>query len=240
MRAVGVHCRGRRACMDGRPPATATCPALLRGAAAVSAADGGVRPGPGRNPDVQRTRPGCPVPRTRPGFRPGRRSRQTPPVRRCGQWTRPADTRNPQAAGTVDTRDCGRAHGHCGMDRRTLRQRPAGQPSAEPSTAACVSGRERDRKVRHRPAPPWPDRQIRSLGAAGKPASSYKGGAGWDGSAVKVRAGSARQNIDRVVDRAGQAPPPRAPDRNLVLSGSAAHNPARACATPRRNVPAWL
>jgi hypothetical protein len=55
----------------------------------------------------------------------------------------------------VDTR-------HCGMGTRRLRQRPAGQPAAEPSTAASMSGRERDRKVRHRPAPPWPDRQIRS------------------------------------------------------------------------------
>jgi hypothetical protein len=217
MRAVGVHCRGRRACMDGRPPATATCPALLRGAAAVSAADGGVRPGPGRNPDVQRTRPGCPVPRTRPGFRPGRRSRQTPPVRRCGQWTRPADTRNPQAAGTVDTRDCGRAHGHCGMDRRTLRQRPAGQPSAEPSTAACVSGRERDRKVRHRPAPPWPDRQIRSLGAAG--GQRHPGKAAQLRKADrKVRPDRTRQNVDRVVDRAQQAEKPEHQIRSGALS----------------------
>ena len=53
--------------------------------------------------------------------------------------------------------------GRCGRGTRTLRQRPAGQPAAEPSSAACMSGRERDRKVRHRPAPPWPDRQIRSL-----------------------------------------------------------------------------
>ncbi len=79
---------------------------------------------------------------------------------------------HPQPAGG---RYCG--HPRLRQGRRTLRQRPAGQPAAEPSTAACMSGRERDRKVRHRPAPPWPDRQFRSLGAAGKLASSWKGSA---------------------------------------------------------------
>src|SRR5215208_1020074 len=60
-------------------------------------------------------------------------------------------------------------------------------------------------------------RQIRSLGAAVKLASSCKGRAGYEGSTVKVATGRPRQNIDRVVDRAEQALPLRAPDRNLVL-----------------------
>jgi hypothetical protein len=63
------------------------------------------------------------------GCGPGRRRRQRSTVRTRGPRTRPADSRDPQAAGTVDTRVCGRG-------RRTLRQRPAGQPAAEPSTAA--------------------------------------------------------------------------------------------------------
>jgi hypothetical protein len=68
------------------------------------------------------------------GSGPGRRSRQTSAVRRCGQWTRPADTRNPQAAATVDTRDCG-------MGTRTLRQRPAGQRQRNrPLPLACPAG----------------------------------------------------------------------------------------------------
>jgi hypothetical protein len=81
---------------------------------------------------------------------PGRRSRRRSAVRTRGHRTRPAGHRGP---GIADARDRGR-----GM--RTLRQRPVGQPAAKPSTAACMSGRQRDRKVRHRPTPPWPDRQI--------------------------------------------------------------------------------
>jgi hypothetical protein len=169
--AVGVHYRSRRG-VHGRSAASDRhVPALRRGAAAVSAAESG-RPGQHLAvlSDARRALPRCAVPWTPLGCGPGRRRRQTSTVRTRGQWTRPADTRNLQAAGTVDTHDCGRARGHCGSG-------PVGQPVAEPSTAACMSGRERERKVRHRPAPPWPDRQIRSLGMAGKPASSWKGSA---------------------------------------------------------------
>jgi hypothetical protein len=140
--------------MDGRPPATAMSllcsgePRLRRRAA--------VRPAPGRNPGRPADTAAVSGSADTPGFR--ARSAQPadtdgPPL---GQRTRPADTGSPQAAGAVDTRDRG-------MGTRTLRQRPAGQPATEPSTTAYMSGRERDRKVRHRPAPPWPDRQIRSL-----------------------------------------------------------------------------
>ncbi len=168
------HCRRRAstavaggACMDGRLPATAMslpCSGEPRPCPRQMVA---VRPAPSRNPGRPADTAAVSGSADTPGFR--ARSAQPadtdgPPL---GQRTRPADTRNPQAASTVDTHDRG-------MGTRTLRQRPAGQPATEPSTTAFMSGRERDRKLRHRPAPPWPDRQIRSLGTAGKPASSWQ------------------------------------------------------------------
>jgi hypothetical protein len=138
--------------MDGRPPATAMSPLCsgeprLRRRAAV-------RPAPGRTPGRPSDTAAVSGSADTPEFRAAQPAdTDGPPL---GQRTRPADTGSPQAAGAVDTRDRG-------MGTRTLRQRPAGQPATEPSTAAWMSGRERDRKVRHRPAPPWPDRQIRSL-----------------------------------------------------------------------------
>jgi hypothetical protein len=147
--AAGRDMHGRSAAGDRHVPA------LLMGV--CGRVRGGARPS-GQHlaaiPDVQPTLPRCPVPWTPLGSGQVRRGRQISAVQLCGSGRGLAGTpRNRQAAGTVDTRDCGRG-------TRTLRQRPAGQPAAEPSTAACMSGRERDRKVRHRPAPPWPDRQI--------------------------------------------------------------------------------
>jgi hypothetical protein len=144
-----VHCRGRRG-MHGRSAAgDRHVPALLRGAAAVSAADGG-RPASTwpAIPDVQRALPRCPVPRTPLGSGPGRRGRRTSAVQMCdrGRGLRTPATRRRPARWTPAT--AARARGHCGMGTRTPRQRPAGQPAAEPSTAAWMSGRERDRKVR--------------------------------------------------------------------------------------------
>ena len=172
--AAWVHCRSRWACRDGRPPATAmSLPCSLepwpcpRRMVAVRPAS---RRNPGRPADtaaVSGSAGRAWVPGQVGAAGGHRRSKM------CdrGRGLRPPATRG--RAGTVDTRDCGRG-------TRTLRQRPAGQPATEPSTAAWMSGRERDRKVRHRPAPPWPDRQIRSLGTAGKPASSWQGSAGWE------------------------------------------------------------
>jgi hypothetical protein len=99
-------------------------------------------------PDVQRTLPRCPVPRTPLGSGPGRRGRRTSAVQMCdrGRGLRTPATRRRPARWTPAT--AARARGHCGMGTRTPRQRPAGQPAAEPSTAAWMSGRERDRKVR--------------------------------------------------------------------------------------------
>jgi hypothetical protein len=127
------------------------------GAAAVSAVDSG-RPARTRPHSQPRHGHGRGV-RFRGhcwGSGPGWRSRRTSTVRTRGQRTRLADTASPQAPGTADTCEGGRVV-------RTLRQRHAGQPAAQPSTATPNVRQERDRKVRHRPAPPWPDRQIRSL-----------------------------------------------------------------------------
>jgi hypothetical protein len=81
-----------------------------------------------------------------------------------GWWT-------PAAAGA---RRCGHSR------RRQRRAAPTATPrwTAGSSTATPMSDQERDRKVRHRPAPPWPDRQIRSLRAAGQLASSWSTSAG--------------------------------------------------------------
>jgi hypothetical protein len=154
-RLASTAVAGRAAWTVGRrrPPYPLPC----SGAAAVSAAESGR---PASTWPQSRTCSGhCRGVRCR-GHGLGFRVRSAQPADIGGPnlrpRTRPADTGSPQAAGTVDTRDCG-------MGTRTLRQRPAGQPAAEPSTAACMSGRERDPKVRHRPAPPWPDRQIRRL-----------------------------------------------------------------------------
>ena len=111
---------------------------------------------------------------------PGRRSRRTPTVRTRGQRTHLGTTGRRPVSGAADTDGCGRV-------LRTLRQGHAGQPPAKPSTAAPSSDQERDRNVRRRPAPPWPDRQIRSWGGR-KPSRFWKGSAGWEGSTVRVGA----------------------------------------------------
>jgi hypothetical protein len=106
-------------------------------------------------PDAPRTRPRCPVAWTPAGgCEPGRRRRRTPTVRtrgrRTGLWT-PAARRRP-ALRTPAT-----AAGSCGHDGNvTLDSRQHNRPPLH-----SMSDQERNRNVRHRPAPPWPDRQIR-------------------------------------------------------------------------------
>jgi hypothetical protein len=69
--------------------------------------------------------------------RTGRRGQRTPTVRTGGQQTRLVDTDRPRPHGDMNTRYCGRGHW-------TLRQRPAGQPAAEPSTTTMTPvGRRR-------------------------------------------------------------------------------------------------
>jgi hypothetical protein len=168
------------ACMDGRLPAAAMSPPAQ-----------GLRPCP-RWTAAVRPAPGCTLSRTAEtaavsgsavtcwGSGPGRCSRPRSTVRRRGQRTRLVDTGSPQVPGAADTRDCGRVV-------RTVRQRHAGQPAAEPSTATPMSDQERDRKVRHRPAPPWPHRQTGALhrpglaallghGPGRRPADAGRGG----------------------------------------------------------------
>jgi hypothetical protein len=101
---------------------------------------------------------------------PGRRGQRRTAVRTRGPRTRPTGHREPARPGTTDTRDRRRAWGHCGSGH-------AGQPAAEASTATAGVRPECDPNVRHRPPRPA-DRQVRSLGAAGKLASSCKGRAG--------------------------------------------------------------
>jgi hypothetical protein len=86
---------------------------------------------------------------------PGRRSRRIPAVRTRGHRTRPAGQREPACPGTSDTRDHGRV-------MRTLRKRPRWTAGSRAVHRRSHVRPERDRNVRHRPAPP-PDHQIRSL-----------------------------------------------------------------------------
>jgi hypothetical protein len=120
------------ACMDGRLPATAM--SLLCSGEPRPQRRAAVRPAPGRTPG----RPADTAAVSGSADTPGFRARSAQPADTGGPnvrpRTRPADTRNPQSAGTVDTRDRG-------MGTRTLRQRPAGQPATEPSTTAYMSGR---------------------------------------------------------------------------------------------------
>jgi hypothetical protein len=63
-------------------------------------------------------------------------------------------------------------------------------------------------------------RQIRSLGTAGKASVVVERQRRSGKPIVKVGAGSRRENVDRVADRADQADKLRAPDFDLVLSRS--------------------
>ena len=167
--AACAHCRRRRACMDGRLPAAAMSPPCSGGCGRVR---GGQRPSsqhPAALPDAPHTPPRCPVPWTPAGV-PGqvgaagghRRSGRVDSRR--GLWT-PAGGRC-----AADTRDGGRVVRTYGNG--TLDCQRQSHPPPPP-----MSDQERDRNVRHRPAPPWRDRQIRSLAAAGKLASSWLGSA---------------------------------------------------------------
>jgi hypothetical protein len=109
-----------------------------------------------------------------------RRGRRTPEVRIGGQLARPVDTARP------DARCCGPPAGAAG-GMGPLRQRPAGQLAAEPSTStapmamlAAVGPPNTGQPISSGRVAVCeePDRQIRSLGAAGKLASSCKGKAG--------------------------------------------------------------
>jgi hypothetical protein len=142
-----VHCRRRRACRDGRPPATAMSPPCSGEPQACRRRSAAVRPAPGRNPG----RPADTAAVSGSADAAGLRARSAQPADSGGPnlrpRTRPADTRSPQAAGTVDTLDGGQG-------TRTLRQRSAGQPAAEPSPAAparpavgCQFGRRARRRV---------------------------------------------------------------------------------------------
>jgi hypothetical protein len=74
------------------------------------------------------------------------------------------DTGRPHVPGTADTRDYGRACGHCGSGY-------AGQPAADPSATVAMSDRNGIALCDTGQHPP--DHQIRSLGAAGKLASFW-------------------------------------------------------------------
>jgi hypothetical protein len=162
---------GSRGCaLDGRRPAAAVSPPCS-GGCGPSAVDSG-RPDSTRL-HAQPHRGPCRGVRLRGhllGSALGPRSRRTATVRTLGRWTRLVDSgsrrrparRTPATAASVV---------------QPLRQRHAGQPAAQPSTVTPMSDQERDRRVRQRPAPPWPDRQIRSLSAVGNLASSWKGSA---------------------------------------------------------------
>ena len=90
------------------------------------------------------------------GSGPGRRSRRTPTVRTRGQRTRlaAAGSRRRPALRTPAT--AAGSFGHDGGPRWTAGSITVHWPRR-------MSDQERDRNVRHRPAPPQPDRQIRRL-----------------------------------------------------------------------------
>jgi hypothetical protein len=97
-------------------------------------------------PDVQRTRPRRPVPRTPLGSGPSRRSRQTSAVQMWDSGRGLRTPAAPQAARTVDTRDGGMARGHCGSGLLDSRQRNRLLPLACPAgngTARCGIGQHR-------------------------------------------------------------------------------------------------
>jgi hypothetical protein len=132
--------------MDGQPPATAISPPCSGAPRPCPRRRAAVRPAPGRNPGRPAAAAAVSGSADTPGFR--AKSAQPadtdgPPL---GQRTRPAGTRNPQAAGTVDTRDCGMARGHCGSGRLDSRQRnrplPLGCPAGN-GTARCGIGQHR-------------------------------------------------------------------------------------------------
>ena len=101
---------------------------------------------------------------------PGRRSQRRTAVRMPGHRTRPAEHREPARPGPADTRDRRRAWGDTAA-AATLDSRQ--QDRSPPRNGVRL---ERNPNVRQRPARPA-DRQIRSLGATGKLASSWKGSA---------------------------------------------------------------
>jgi hypothetical protein len=144
--AVGVHCRRRRGGHGRSAAGDRHVPALLRGAA-VSAAESGRPAGTWPAiPDARRTLPRCPVPRTPLGSGPGRRSRQTPTVRRSdsGRGLRTPATRRRPALWTPAT--AAWAGGHCGSGRLDSRQRNRPLPLACPAgngTARCGIGQHR-------------------------------------------------------------------------------------------------
>jgi hypothetical protein len=199
-RRRGVH--GRSAAGDRHVPALLREPRPRRRAA--------VRPAPGRNPGRPAdTAQGCPVTRTPLGSGPGRRSRQTPTVRRSdsGRGLRKPATRRRPARWTPAT--AAWARGHCGNGRLDSRQRnrplPLGCPAGN-GTARCGIGQHRHGQTARSVVWGRPESQHRP----GKAAQLRK-------PVVKVSAGSTRQNVDRVVDRAEQAHSVRAPDFDLVL-----------------------
>jgi hypothetical protein len=140
---------------------------LLRGC-------GGVRGGPrpsGQHPAALPA--GCRGVRFR-GPLLGFRASSTPPAASDGPDAPTVDAagghRQPQAPGAADTCD--------GRQRcAALRQRHARQPATAPSTATRCPTRNGTARCGSGQHPPWPDRQIRSLSAVGKPASSWKGSA---------------------------------------------------------------
>jgi hypothetical protein len=133
--------------MEGRRPAAAVSPPCS-GAAAVSAVNNG-RPASTRpHPAAPRTLPRCPVPRTPTGFR----ARSAQPADSDSP-----DARTPDAAG--GHRQLASTRRRCGHPRR--RQRRADTTATPCWTADSstvhrhpMSDQERDRKLRHRPAPP--------------------------------------------------------------------------------------
>ena len=189
--------------MDGRPPGDRQVPALLRGLRPCPRRRAAVRPAPAAIPDVRRTRPRCPVPRTPLGSGPGRRSLRTSAVQMCdrGRGLRtPATRRRPvlwtpaASAGQADT-----AAAACW----TARQRNPPLPLACPAgngTARCGIGQHHHGQT------------ARSVAWGGRKASVVLERQRSPGSRpVKVGEGNARWNVDRVVDRARQAERSRPP-----------------------------
>jgi hypothetical protein len=157
-RRQGVHCH-RRCGVHGRSAAgDRHVPALLRGLRRCPRWTAAVRPAPGRTPS--RTADTAAVSGSADicwGCGPGRRSRRTLTVGRRGPrrgwWT-------PAACGCPPLQTRRRRQGRA--DTVATPRWTAGSSTVH-RHPRCPT-RNGDRKRRHRLAPPWPDREIRSLG----------------------------------------------------------------------------
>jgi hypothetical protein len=197
--AACAHCRWRVG-MHGR---SAT------GEAAVSSPCSGLRPCPWWTAAIGRDPAAVSGSGHLLGSRPG--SAQPADIDGPDEWTgsRLVDTGSPQVPGAADPPTAAGSSGHCGnatLDSRQQQRPPPPQGPTSNGTARCGIGQHRHGLIARSVV--WGGRKASVVLARqrrlGKPA-------------VKVRAGRARQNVDRIVDRAEQALGLRAPDSDLVL-----------------------